>query len=245
MHEEIELSEELVATTMTSMSRLLNLGENSDAMTLYMFYLYTSKYQDQKSVKATDTFCMRGLHWGKDRFYRAKKLLQEDGWIEEDIKRDKTNRITAHYVKVKYRVKSHSPHFQRVAPPEGGNQETNTPLVNKIHHKEENTPITVATAEPTQEKAPFNEEEEYDRYKDRGLSENLVVSYMRKYKGMHFPNRDAFFATVPRHLKVAKQITSLYNRETIILAIEKCIKNYEDKWTLETVLRECPTVYKK
>ena len=80
---DIDLKKELLATTSTSFKKLLELG--SDAMALYMFYLYTSNYQDNQQVFASVRFIAKGIGWTKERVHKNNKLLKENGWIEEII----------------------------------------------------------------------------------------------------------------------------------------------------------------
>lgn len=146
MEYNIDMKKELLATTSTSFRKLLELG--SDAMALYMFYLYTSNYQDNQQVFASVRFIAKGMGWTKDRVVKNNKLLKESGWIEEIIKKNLEGKIEGWYTKVNYRVtsgtipeKNHIPDFQNLVLPESGFSGQNAPLRNKIQHKEENTPV--------------------------------------------------------------------------------------------------------
>lgn len=137
MEIEINLKNELLTTTNTSFRRLLELG--GDAMALYMFYLYTSNWQDNQSPKAVTSFTAKGLGWSVSKVIKNKKLLIKNGWIEEKQTRGEDGRIKGHYITVKYRVSTQNttpPNFQRVDNPGCGFSETNTPIINKIHHKD-------------------------------------------------------------------------------------------------------------
>lgn len=137
---DIDLKNELLATTNTSFRRLLELG--GDAVALYMFYLYTSNWQDNKSPKATNTYVEKGLGWGRMKVVNAKNKLLQAGWVEDRILRDEKGKIVGHYVTVKYRV-SHSTTNPLVEKSTSGENATNTPIINKIllkdnkiHHKD-------------------------------------------------------------------------------------------------------------
>ena len=145
MEYNIDLKKELLATTSTSFKKLLELG--SDPMALYMFYLYTSNYQDNQRVLASVRFIAKGLRWTKERVVKNNKLLKSECWIEEIINKDSEGKVTGWFVKVNYRVtsgtipeKNHIPDFQNLVCPESGYLGQNAPLRNEMQHEEVNTP---------------------------------------------------------------------------------------------------------
>jgi hypothetical protein len=71
----IQLENEVIVLSLETVSKLIDL--NSDSATLYLFYHKTSKLQKTNSIWATNTFAMKGLKFGRSRFYKAKKVLQE------------------------------------------------------------------------------------------------------------------------------------------------------------------------
>lgn len=85
----------------TTVYRILQSDNGGDSLALYTFYCATAVRQSQKSVKATDTFCMNGLKWGKTRFYNAKKALMDLGIVEQKIER-KDGRIVGNYIFVRF-----------------------------------------------------------------------------------------------------------------------------------------------
>jgi hypothetical protein len=98
-----DLSKEIILTHTLTARRLLKEGSNgTNAFTLYNFYCFCSSLQETKSVYATDSFCMAGLNWGRDKFRKAKKLLVNMGIIESVTRRDKLGKIAGHYIYIHY-----------------------------------------------------------------------------------------------------------------------------------------------
>ena len=146
MEYNIDLKKELLATTSTSFRKLLDLG--TDAMALYMFYLYTSNNQNNQQCWATLRYVAEGIGWSKDKVAKYNKVLKKEGWIEEIVQRDELGKIKGWYVKVNYRVtsgiipdKSSCLKTQTLDNPDTGESGQNTPLKSKEQHKKENTPL--------------------------------------------------------------------------------------------------------
>jgi hypothetical protein len=124
-----EIDHHVIALSFTTLNRLK--GISIDAMTLYVFYCMKSKREGNTSIKATDSYCMSGLSWGKDRFTRAKKILRDEGIIETVTRRDENNKITGHYLFIHFLPKkARGTESHPVAQPEGGKQETNARDIN-------------------------------------------------------------------------------------------------------------------
>jgi hypothetical protein len=100
-----ELEKEIVIVTTLSLIRLFDL--NPDAVTLYIFYCKNAKLQDTSSVYATDTFCMKGLKWGDKKLYKIKKILIDNGFITQDIRRNDEGKIEGYFIKIHYLI--HNP----------------------------------------------------------------------------------------------------------------------------------------
>ena len=73
----------VVLTNATTDQRLLSKGKNGVyAYLLYHFYATQSAIQRTNQVWVTDYFCRKGLHWGRERMKIAKKILLDEGIIE-------------------------------------------------------------------------------------------------------------------------------------------------------------------
>lgn len=70
----------------------------------------------------------------------------------------------------------------------------------------------------------------------------LIGAYLTKYKKMKFPSKAMADMELRRNLKVAKMLVDNYEPAQIRTGILFCIKEYEDKWVLETVLRKLPEI---
>lgn len=146
-----ELENEIIITTYTTARRILATKDGGDAFALYHFYAYTATRQRTNSVKATDTFCMNGLGWGKTRFYRAKKILQELGVVEQ-VDRHVDGRFQGHYILIKYlQGNYYSPENRRVEKQESVKTETNTNKENRNTNKKNINAVTPDAKNVTEE----------------------------------------------------------------------------------------------
>lgn len=130
----IDLENEVCVTSLQTLQSLFS--RDSDAVSLYMFYTMCAKKQGTESIRATNGFCQNGLHWGKNRFFKAKRILEEMGLIEEVIRRDLNGLIQGHYIRVKYLWKAKESSVlvsHPVDQPDGGFQPTNALDNNNIN----------------------------------------------------------------------------------------------------------------
>lgn len=97
---EYSLKDEITVLTNKTISTLM--ASNPDALTLYLFYIMCSNIQKTNQVYATNTFCMKGLSWGRKRFYDAKQILIDHNLLETVEGRTKEGKITKHYIRIKY-----------------------------------------------------------------------------------------------------------------------------------------------
>lgn len=74
----------------------------SELNSLYDFYLYTAKWQKTNQVKATTGYVANHFGWHKDKVKKRKKELTEMGLIENVAVRDHENKISGHYILVKF-----------------------------------------------------------------------------------------------------------------------------------------------
>ena len=102
-----QIFKEIVPITKTSLMHLFGLGP--DVYTLYSFYVKNSIIQNNISVYSTDNFCMKGLNWGKIKFRRAKKILVDNGFIENVVRKDKNGKIVKHYILLHYVISNNEP----------------------------------------------------------------------------------------------------------------------------------------
>ena len=100
---EFSLEKQLVILSVQTINKLLSFGKNgTDALTLYVFYYHTAKWQGTNQPKATPSYCMKGLGWGKARFLSADKILRDLNLIEKIAEKDKKNKIVGWYVRINY-----------------------------------------------------------------------------------------------------------------------------------------------
>ena len=121
-----EFEREVIVLHTTTLVRLFDL--NPDATLLYVFYIKNAKIQGTNSVYATDSFCRKGLSWGRDRFNSAKAILKDNGFINLKVLRDSEGKITKHFIRIHY-LSSSVPETHVVDEPTCGSQTTNA--VNK------------------------------------------------------------------------------------------------------------------
>ena len=118
-----------------------------DLAQLYLFLLYTAKWQKTNSAYASTKFIAKALKWGKEKVIKNKRRLEEMGYIKPIVRRDaETQQITGHYLQVNWVWSarqtniSHIPSSQRVEKPEGGFQNPNAYNINKnTNNIKENT----------------------------------------------------------------------------------------------------------
>lgn len=97
----------------TIRTKLLSQPHAGDLIALYIFYLHVSDYQNTNQPWATDRYCMKGLGWGQNRFYAAKKALVKLRLIEP-IRDRKTTKNEFGQCYIKIVEKSHSMENNRV-----------------------------------------------------------------------------------------------------------------------------------
>ena len=90
-----------------TIDRLLETDNFVDAMAVYMFYIYTARWQKTARIRAVTTYVSNGIGLSEPRVRRAKKTL-----IGLDLIRDKQsvrdNKITGHYVEIRFSFYSDS-----------------------------------------------------------------------------------------------------------------------------------------
>jgi len=94
-HEPIVLSK-------PTLDLLLRQPKPSDLIALYTFYYYTAKWQKTNTPKCTTAFVINGLKWTEKRVQSAKQTLLKLGLVEDYQTRDELQRVTGHYIRVKF-----------------------------------------------------------------------------------------------------------------------------------------------
>jgi hypothetical protein len=69
-------------------SALFKARDGGDAIQLYVFYQDVAISQNSAFALAKNEFCMKKLHWGKDRLHHAKVILQRHKLIKIDQRRN-------------------------------------------------------------------------------------------------------------------------------------------------------------
>jgi hypothetical protein len=86
-----------------TMAILLKEGKvGSDALNLYCFYCFCSSKQRTTTVWATDSYCRTGLHWGEEKFRKAKNLLLKLKIISQKIQKDDKGKILKYYIRIHF-----------------------------------------------------------------------------------------------------------------------------------------------
>lgn len=96
-------TQEPLVISKATIDRILRLKKPANCMALYTFYYYTAKWQETTSVKASVSYCAKGLGIGETAIRKAKEELKSIGLID-DVKRidDSTGRVTGWYVSVRF-----------------------------------------------------------------------------------------------------------------------------------------------
>lgn len=100
----LDIADELLIINKRTIDTLMELDNASDCIALYVFYYKTAKWQKTNQIKATDTYAMKCLGWGKQRLVRTKDTLREHGLIDIVQTRDDAGKIKGWYVRVHYLV---------------------------------------------------------------------------------------------------------------------------------------------
>lgn len=142
-----DVSDNLIILPMNIINRILqlNIKNKSDAISLYIFYYYTAKWQKTNQPKAVDKYSKKVLGMGKDRLSKAQKTLISLGLIERVVKKNEKGQILGWYIKINYILKKKTlnnileskednqvPENALVDLPTSGKQNTNALSINNI-----------------------------------------------------------------------------------------------------------------
>lgn len=100
----LDIADELLIINKRTIDALMELDNASDCIALYVFYYKTAKWQKTNQIKATDTYAMKCLGWGKQRLVRTKDTLKEHGLIDIVQTRDADGTIKGWYIRLHYIV---------------------------------------------------------------------------------------------------------------------------------------------
>lgn len=90
-----------ISVTNVTFDRIAKTNNAGDALSLYVFYTRTCKYQVTDQIYCTTGFVAKGLKWSKYRVIKAKKTLLSLGLIEDFNRRTKDKKTIAKwYIKV-------------------------------------------------------------------------------------------------------------------------------------------------
>ena len=175
-----ELTREITLTHTPTSFYLLQ--QNPDAFTLYHFYCYTASWQQEELVYATASFVMKALHWGEDRYLKAKKVLVESKIVSNEQVKGEDGKITGNYILVR-----------TTTPPNGGlvHKGTNNTIIKES--KKESKPIIKTTEEAQKVLGNSDSLEEYNQNKlkrksfikggfgfQTGSAKNTIGQFSRK-----------------------------------------------------------------
>jgi len=144
---------EILSTTSFTIYKFISYKNGGDCMLLYFRYLIQSRIQTTANTYSTDSFMIKAMGWGKDRFANAKKVLIDTGFIEPIIRRAEYWTILSHFIRVKFDIGfveqsyPEPPLPREWVEPATGKRETNTieEKINTIEEKENTLVVKIET----------------------------------------------------------------------------------------------------
>ncbi len=115
---------------------LLKQDEPAGLMSLYLFYYYTAIWQETNQPRVTTAYVVKGLKISEARVRRYKKTLLRLHLIKEVIKRDEQQKITGHFIRVRYYVRASVAESHRVVKQKGNAYSSNSKTVVAKNHDE-------------------------------------------------------------------------------------------------------------
>ena len=100
--EKYDRNEEPVVISKHTLDVLLKQDKPGDLIALYTFYYYTAKWQRTNQTRCTTGYVAKGLGWTEERVRARKKVLVGLGLIQDVVARNEINKITGHYVRIKF-----------------------------------------------------------------------------------------------------------------------------------------------
>jgi len=249
---EIGIEKKIIILTTKTVEFLLS--KNPDSLSLYMFYIKNAKIQKTNSIFNVESFGMKGLGWGRDRYRSAKRILIDEKFIEDLVRRNDQGKILGHYLKINYLFSEDtiSDTLSRINHPVvesiGGKEETNAlsnKTINALSNKTETSTTKVGgekklTKKEIRENSPFIFKEELELLgNSKWKPHKIVYNYFLK-KGMVFENRKQFDEAVARFKKPAIRLEG-YSAQQINKTMDY-LENKNLSWTLETIAKNITEV---
>ena len=243
---EIGIEKKIIILTTKTVEFLLS--KNPDSLSLYMFYIKNAKIQKTNSIFNVESFGMKGLGWGRDRYRSAKATLVNEKFIEDLIRRnEKTGQIEGHFLKINYLFAEDTVKdtMERITHPgvssSGSEEETNAlsnKTINALSNKKE-TPVIKT------EEVPFIFLDELKKLQVSNKKYFKIIALFFSRKGWVFNNKVLFWKNVVRYTKDAQELDT-YTGQELSNTIDYVIEKYPDiDWKLSTVIKSINSVVNK
>lgn len=118
-----DISKDLLVLNKITIEKLFE-TKDENAITLYLFYYKTAKWQGTNQVFANDAYVRKCLGWGSKKVTDSKNILKDMKLIETMQVRQ-GNRIGGWYIKVNYFSNFKNTHFEELQNSTSSKQETN------------------------------------------------------------------------------------------------------------------------
>ena len=96
-----DIADDLLILNKATIETLYKLDDSADCIALYLFYYKTAKWQKTNIIKASDTYVIKCLKWGKEKLYKIKNTLREHGLINVIQRRKDGKKAKRYAIKIK------------------------------------------------------------------------------------------------------------------------------------------------
>lgn len=86
--------------TMGAFPWLLDTKYPGDVLALYVFYRYSSMYQNANPIKCSTADAAKKLKWSETKLRRAKQILISLGFVQDVQTKRENGEISGHFIKV-------------------------------------------------------------------------------------------------------------------------------------------------
>lgn len=204
-----DIANELFIMNENTVEKLFSLG--TDAFVLYSFYYKTKKWQKGVNVWATNDYVIKKLHWGLQRVRMAKKVLEDNGMIQQVRVTNDKGQVESWEIKLLYIQGLPTPRLQE-AETEKPTSSQNRLVDNKgqiIYNNRDNIYNNNNTPNKEMGKESFSSPPLVDHFKDL-WNNGLVEFYKERYP---------FNVKIPRIMK--SEIKNLYQRDRELKSLIK------------------------